>query len=67
MRILEDGKKGRLHGLLYADSLVLCGELEEYLRALVRRVVEKRRRRGLKVNSGKRKVVVLNGENGWFV
>ena len=34
----EDGKEGRklgLPGLLYADNLVLCGEPEEDLRALV--------------------------------
>ena len=34
----EDGKEGRelrLLGLLYADGLILCGELEENLRAMV--------------------------------
>ena len=34
----EDGKEGRELGLpvlLYADDLVLCGELEEDLRAMV--------------------------------
>ena len=34
----EDGKEGRelvLPGLLYADNLVLCGEPEEDLRAMV--------------------------------
>ena len=37
-----DGKEGRelrWPGLLYADDLVLCGELEEDLRAMVRRFV----------------------------
>ena len=31
----EDGKEGRLPGLLYADYLVLCGESEEELRVIV--------------------------------
>ena len=34
----EDGKEGRelgLPGLLYVDNLVLCGESEEDLRAMV--------------------------------
>ena len=51
-------------GLLYADELVLCGESEEGLRAIVGRFVEVRRRRGLKFNAGKSKVMVLNGEEG---
>ena len=29
----EEGREYRLPGLLYADDLVLCGELEEDLRA----------------------------------
>ena len=51
-------------GLLYADYLVLCGESEEDLRAMVGRFVEVCRRRGLKVNEGKSKVTVLGGEEG---
>ena len=54
----------RLPGLLYADDLVLCGELEEVLRAMVRCFAEVCRRRGLKVNTGKSKVMVLGGEEG---
>ena len=50
-------------GLLYADDLVLCGEFEEDLRAMVGRF-EVCMRRGLKVNAGKSKVMVLNGEEG---
>ena len=60
-----DGKEGteitgewervEIAGLLYADDLVLCGELEEDL---------KRMRRGLKFNVDKTKVMVLNGEDG---
>ena len=36
VRFLEGGREWRLHGLLYAGDLVLCGELEEDLRAMVR-------------------------------
>ena len=39
----EEGREWRLPGLLYADDLVLFGELEENLRVMVRhllRVVE---------------------------
>ena len=35
---IEDGKEGRelgLPGLLYTDDLVLCGESEENLRAMM--------------------------------
>ena len=49
-------------GLLYADDLVLCGEPEEYLRAMVGRFVEICRRRCL--NVGTSKVMALNGEKG---
>ena len=51
-------------GLLYADDLVLCGELEEDLRKMVEHFVEVCRRRGLKVNAGKSKVMVLGWEEG---
>ena len=40
-------------GLLYADDLVLCGEPEEDLRAMVGWFAEVCRR-GLKVNAGER-------------
>ena len=49
-------------GLLYADDLVLCGESEENLRAMLGYFVEVCRRRGLKVNVAKSRVVVLDGE-----
>ena len=52
----------RLPGLLYADDLVMCGESKEDLRAMVGLFVEVCRRRGLKVNTGKSKVMILNGE-----
>ena len=52
-----------MHGLLYADDLVLCGELEEDIRVMVEWFVEVCRRRRLKVNAGKSKVMVMNGED----
>ena len=48
---------------MYADDLVLCGELEEDLRAMVGHFVEVCRR-SLKVNADKSKVIVLNEEEG---
>ena len=51
-------------GLLYADDLVLYGESGEDLRVMVGRFAEMCRRRGLKVNAGKWKVMVLGGEEG---
>ena len=51
-------------GLLYADGLVVCGESAEDLRVMVGWFDEVCRRRGLKVNAGKSKVMVLNGEEG---
>ena len=64
VRFLEDGRRWRLFDLLYADNLVLCGELEEDLRVMVGQFAEVCRRRGLKVNVDKSKVMVLNGEEG---
>ena len=51
-------------GLLHADDLVLCGESEEDLRAMAGRFGEVSRRRGLKVNAGESKVMVMNEEEG---
>ena len=51
-------------GLLHAGDLVLCGESEEDLRVMVGQFAEVCRRRGLKVNADKSKVMVLNGEEG---
>ena len=50
-------------GFLYADDLVLCGESEEDLTEMVG-CFEVCRRRGLKVNAGKNKVMVLGGGGG---
>ena len=40
VRFMEEGREWRLPGLLYADDLVLYGESEEDLRAMVGRFVE---------------------------
>ena len=66
MREVEIGmgrREVRFPGLLYADDLVLCGELEEDLRVMVGCFVGVCRR-GLKVNAGKTEVMVLDGEKG---
>ena len=57
----EERRDWRLHGLLYADDLVLRGKSEEDLKAMVGCFVEVCRR-GLKVNAGKNKVMVVNRE-----
>ena len=49
-------------GLLYGDYLVLCGKSEEDLKVIVGCLVEVCRRRGLRVNADKSKVMVLGGE-----
>ena len=64
VRFHEEEKEGRLSGLLYTDDLVLCGDSKKNLMAKVRRFVEVCRRRGLKVNAGKSKVILLGGEEG---
>ena len=48
---------------MYADDLVLCGESED-LRTLTGCFVEMCKRRGLKVNAVKGKVMVLTGKEG---
>ena len=45
MKFQEDGREGRLHILLYADDLVLCGKLEEDLKGMAGHFVEVCRRR----------------------
>ena len=49
---------------MYADDLVLCGQSEEDLKAIVGWFVEVHKRRRLKVNAGKSKMMVRNGEEG---
>ena len=64
VRFLEEGRERRLPDHLHTDDLILCGETEEDLRAMVGRFVEMCRRRSLKVNVGKRRMMILNGEEG---
>ena len=45
VKFQEEGRKWRLTGLMYADDLDLCGELEEDMRAIVGRFIEVCRRR----------------------
>ena len=52
----------RLPGLLHADYLVLCSESQEHLRVMVGQFAELCRGGGPKVNAGRRKVMVLIGE-----
>ena len=59
VRFLEEGKEWRLPGILYTDDLVLCGDPEEVLKAMLLHYVEIFRRRRLKVNVGKSKVMVV--------
>ena len=47
LRFLEEGRDWRLCGLLYAGDLVLYGESEEDLKAVVGGFLEVCRRRGL--------------------
>ena len=49
---------------MYADDLALCFESDEDLRAMVEQFVEVCKRKGLKVNEGKSKVMVLMVEEG---
>ena len=49
---------------MFADDLALCSELEEDLRTVMRHFVEVCRRRGLKINVGKSKVMVFSREEG---
>ena len=60
---LEEGREWIL-SCLHSDDLVLGGESEENLRAMVGWVVEVCRRRGLKVYAGKSKIIVMNAEGG---
>ena len=64
VRFMEEWKDWRLPNLLYAGDLAVRGEPEEDLRAMVGRFVEVCRRRRLKINAGKSKVMVMNGEEG---
>src|SRR5678815_1343878 len=60
IRDRENGDEWRVPYLLYADDLVLCGECEESLRGLIERFGRVCKRRGLKVNINKSKVMVVS-------
>ena len=62
VRFQEEGREGRLIGLLHAEDLVMCGESEEDLMAIMERFIEVCRRRGLKVNADISKLMLLDGE-----
>ena len=47
-------------------ALVLCGESEEDPRVMVGHFIEVCKRRSLKVNAGKSKVMVIGGEDGFL-
>ena len=49
---------------MYADDLVMFGESGQDLRAIVGCFIEVYRRRGLEVNAGESKVLLLRGEEG---
>ena len=61
-RFMEEGREWRLPGLLYADNLVMYGDWKEDLKVMVDHFVEVCRRRGVKVNGDKSKVMLLGGE-----
>ena len=63
VRMVENGREWRLPCLLYADDLVLCVESEESLKKLIEGFRRVCKRRGLKVNVDKSKVMVVSGEN----
>ena len=49
---------------MYTDEFVLCGELEEDLNVIVGRFVEVCKKRDLKINVDKSKVMVLGEKEG---
>ena len=63
----EEGREWRLPSLLYADDMVLCDELEEDLMAMLGRFVKMCIRRGLKINAGKSKMMILGWRKNWSV
>src|SRR5678815_4169579 len=63
VRTMENGRERRMPYLLYADDLVLCGESEESLKGLMERFDRVCKRRGLKVNVDKSKVMVVSEDS----
>src|SRR5678816_3376513 len=60
VRMMENGEEWRVPYLLYEDDLDLCGESEESLRGLVESFGRVCKRKGLKVNVDKSKVMVVS-------
>src|SRR5678815_3814626 len=58
VRMMGNEREWKISYLLYEDDLVLCGESEESLRGLIERFGRVCKRRGLKVNVDKSKVMV---------
>src|SRR5678816_4574870 len=63
VRMMGNGREWRAPYLLYEDDLVLCGESEKSLRGLVERFGRVCKRRGLKVNVDKSKVMVVSEDS----
>src|SRR5678816_2479870 len=63
VRLMKNRREWKVPCLLYADDLVLCGESEESLRGLVERFGRVCKRRGLKVNVDKSKVMVVSEDS----
>src|SRR5678815_2570334 len=63
VRMIENGREWRVPYLLYADDLALCGESEESLRGLVEGFGRVCKRRVLKVNFDKSKVMVVSEDS----
>ena len=61
---LESGIEWRLSCFFYGEDLVSCGESEEDLKVMVGHFVEVCKRKCLKVNADKNKVMMLCGEEG---
>ena len=59
---LQEERDWRLPGLLYEKNLVLCGVSGEDLKRMMEHFVNVCRRRYLRVNADKRKVIILGGE-----
>ena len=59
---LKEDEEWRLPGLSYANDLFLCQGSEEYLKVMVGHFIEVFRKRDLKVNSVKSKVIMLGVE-----
>ena len=59
--VTENARKGRMKQILYADDLVLMGETMEELRENFDEWREAFERKGMRVNLGKKKLMVSDG------